>query len=146
MYNLEQLKPIIEKAIQESLSMREAASKTSLNFKTFRKYAKKLELYSTNPSGKGKSKKHKKIPILDIISGKYPQYNTFKLAKRLIEEGYFKEQCVKCKNISWNNLKIPLELDHIDGNPYNHNLENLRFLCPNCHAQTPTHRGKNKHK
>lgn len=39
--------------------------------------------------------------------------------------------------------KINCELDHIDGNRTNHLLENLRILCPNCHSQTNTFRGKN---
>ena len=34
----------------------------------------------------------------------------------------------------------PCELDHIDGNPTNHNLTNLRLICPNCHALTKTYR------
>ncbi|NDB82938.1 MAG: HNH endonuclease, partial [Alphaproteobacteria bacterium] len=37
-----------------------------------------------------------------------------------------------------------LQLDHIDGDPYNHQLENLRFLCPNCHSQTETFSGRNR--
>jgi hypothetical protein len=43
-------------------------------------------------------------------------------------------------------LPIPIELDHIDGDNQNNNLENLRILCPNCHAQTSTYCGKNKNK
>ena len=37
-----------------------------------------------------------------------------------------------------------MELDHIDGNRTNHKLENLRMLCPNCHSQTSTYKGRNK--
>ena len=37
----------------------------------------------------------------------------------------------------------PLELDHTDGNPLNNQLDNLRLICPNCHAQTETYKGKN---
>lgn len=33
---------------------------------------------------------------------------------------------------------ITLEVDHVDGNNLNNRLENLRFLCPNCHSQAPT--------
>ena len=39
--------------------------------------------------------------------------------------------------------KIALELDHINGINNDNRLENLRYLCPNCHATTPTYRGRN---
>lgn len=53
------------------------------------------------------------------------------------------EICGEC-NITtvWNNKPITLELDHIDGDSNNNELSNLRWLCPNCHSQTPTFRGR----
>lgn len=52
--------------------------------------------------------------------------------------------CMECKNSLWNGVLIPLELDHKDGNSLNNSPSNLRVLCPNCHALTPTYKGKNK--
>lgn len=52
-------------------------------------------------------------------------------------------QCQVCKNTLWCDKPIPLELDHIDGDYNNNSLENLRLICPNCHAQTPTYKSKN---
>lgn len=52
--------------------------------------------------------------------------------------------CNKCKTKEWNGLPIPLELEHIDGNSLNNDLDNLKLLCPNCHAQTPTYKGANR--
>lgn len=144
MYNLDLLKPLIEEAINSSQSMREAASKTQLHFNTFKKYALILGLYNPNPAGKGIKKKMPSIPIEEILSGKHNGYHTFKLAKRLLKEGIKEHKCENCEITEWNNLPVPLELDHIDGNSYNHQKDNLRFLCPNCHAQTSTHRGRNK--
>lgn len=66
-----------------------------------------------------------------------------KLKERLFAEGVLKRQCSKCKLIKWNGLPIPLELDHINGDHSDNSIENLRVICPNCHAQTPTYRGKN---
>lgn len=54
--------------------------------------------------------------------------------------------CSKCE---WNEMhpitkKVPLEIDHIDGNPRNNIPENLRVLCPNCHSLTPSYGALNK--
>lgn len=40
--------------------------------------------------------------------------------------------------------KIPLEVEHIDGNSENNKEENLTLLCPNCHSLTKTYKGANK--
>jgi hypothetical protein len=48
-------------------------------------------------------------------------------------------KCVECGISEWNNKPLILHMDHIDGNRMNNVLENLRLLCPNCHAQTETY-------
>jgi len=50
--------------------------------------------------------------------------------------------CNICNINEWLGNKIVLELDHIDGNSKNDEISNLRMLCPNCHSQTPTFRGR----
>lgn len=60
---------------------------------------------------------------------------------RLLEErGH---RCEICDLTEWRGQKIPIEIDHIDGNPDHNDRLNLRLICPNCHAQQPTHAGKN---
>lgn len=61
--------------------------------------------------------------------------------KRLIQERG--KSCERCKNDSWQGFPIILTMDHIDGNPDNGTKENLRLLCWNCHALTPTFGAKN---
>jgi hypothetical protein len=65
------------------------------------------------------------------------------LRRRLIEEGILQPRCARCSRDRWEDSPIPLELDHIDGDRTNNLLSNLRLLCPNCHALTPTYRGRN---
>jgi hypothetical protein len=57
----------------------------------------------------------------------------------------------KCELCGWNKTNpttglIPLQVDHIDGNPMNHRPENLRLLDPSCHSLTPTYGGLNRGK
>jgi len=66
---------------------------------------------------------------------KYRQY--------LIEK--YGEKCMKCGWHEKNPItkKVPIELEHKDGNSENNNLENLELLCPNCHSLTPTYKALN---
>ena len=129
---------------KNSFTMAEASRKLNLHFNTFKKYALEFNCWKPNPSGKGMKKKpQSKIKTKDILLGKYPDYQTFKLKTRILNEHIKDSKCECCGLSEWNNLPIPLELHHKDGNRTNHKLENLMLLCPNCHAQTDTYRAKN---
>lgn len=57
----------------------------------------------------------------------------------------------KCCECGWSKVnpttnKVPLEVEHIDGNWVNNKEENLKLLCPNCHSLTSTYRSLNKGK
>jgi hypothetical protein len=65
--------------------------------------------------------------------------------KRYLLEKY-NYKCVRC---GWNEIniytnKIPLEIEHIDGNYLNNSENNLAVLCPNCHSLTSTYKGANR--
>jgi predicted RNA-binding Zn-ribbon protein involved in translation (DUF1610 family) len=64
--------------------------------------------------------------------------------RRLMKSGLIKYECTRCGNQGdWQGEKLSLHLDHINGISNDNRLENLRFLCPNCHALTETYAGKN---
>jgi hypothetical protein len=89
-----------------------------------------------------------------ISKTRIANYNRQLLAEPFINLKYerlrkrvFLEQNNKCKHCGineWNNKPIILELDHIDGDNSNNIRNNLVGICPNCHSQTDTWRGRNK--
>jgi 5-methylcytosine-specific restriction endonuclease McrA len=84
------------------------------------------------------------IPLADILTGKVAYTSRWRLKKRLTEAGLLEYKCSEC-NITdqYNGKPITLQLDHKNGVNNDNRLENLRFLCPNCHSQTPTYAGRN---
>lgn len=66
-------------------------------------------------------------------------YNPSKLRARLLKLGWdYKCSNSECGISLWLGKEITLHVDHINGNHIDHRLENLQFLCPNCHQQTRT--------
>ena len=54
-------------------------------------------------------------------------------------------KCSKCGcDGHWQDGIIKLEVHHKDGDNHNNEIDNLIYLCPNCHALTENFRGKNK--
>lgn len=141
-----------EEQVKNSTSYADLASKIGLapkggNYKTLKKY---IELYNLDIShftgfawNKGMSHSDTTARIsLDTILQKGTNYRSSTLKKRLIKEGIKEYKCEKCGITDWNGEEIVLELHHINGDHFDNRLENLQILCPNCHSQTPTHRGK----
>jgi len=83
-----------------------------------------------------------KFSLADVLV-KNSHYQSNKLRKRLLKECLKHHRCETCKRTHWCGKPIPLELEHIDGDNSNNELTNLSLICPNCHAQTSTYRGKN---
>jgi hypothetical protein len=83
---------------------------------------------------KAKAKEH-------IMSAPFESLSFERLRKRVIYEQDGK--CNLCGIDDWLGKPISLELEHKDGNHHNNLRDNLEALCPNCHSQTPTFRGRN---
>jgi hypothetical protein len=139
-------------AVETSTSIRQVLAKLGLkeaggNYKVAQQRIEKLGIsLADGPNGqswsKGKTLGPKRPIEYYLTENSYHQSHKLKL--RLIQEGIKTHQCEECGITHWNGKTTPIELDHINGNRYDNRLENLRILCPNCHAQTETYRGKNK--
>jgi len=84
----------------------------------------------------------KELQALGFFNGN--QLHNDYIKKILFTELDYPYACSNCGLDEWMSEPISLELDHIDGNSSNVEIDNLRLLCPNCHSQTLTFRGKNK--
>jgi len=141
----------IQEAVNNSLSMRQLLTILGIanrggNYKTMYKRLGALDIDISHFTGKMHSKGKKlplKRPIEDYLSNSQP-IGSFRLKNRLIREGILEHKCSCCNLTEWLGAPIPIELDHINGNSDDNSLENLRLLCPNCHALTETYRGKNQ--
>lgn len=130
----------IKEKFSSGKTLHEAASELGVTTVTLWRKAKKLGLSWKDIKRVSKDK----IPLAEILLGKHPYYQTYKLKCRIINEGIRENKCEHCGITEWLGKPMLMHLDHIDGNSHNHVSENLRLLCPNCHSQTETWCGKNK--
>ncbi len=141
----------LREAVKTSTSIAQTLSKLGVapyggNYHVLKRAIKHFNLDTSHFTGqlwnKGKTFGSKQ-PLHRYLNNEL-QIQSSKLKRRLVSEGVLSEVCSNCRKTKWLGHPIPLELDHINGNHSDNQLSNLRLLCPNCHALTPTYRGKNK--
>ena len=120
------------------------------NYDQVKRRIAELELDISHFTGKGwntgAAAKPRAARSLDEILVSDRWTSSTGLKQRLLREGLKQPICELC---GWSQPRscdgrIPVELDHVNGDKLDNRLENLRILCPNCHASQPTHRGLNK--
>ena len=134
-----QLKPM---ALYDQMPMED--SNSIMGFKAVSIYANTLDntVWSSPEKQCVSLSKENKID-LNLILVENSTYSRTSLKKRLVEENILEYKCEKCSNVGeWLGKKITLQLDHKNGIFNDNRIENLRFLCPNCHSQTDTFAGK----
>ena len=68
------------------------------------------------------------------------------LKHRLMKEGLKTNRCEICGITEWLGRPLNMQLHHVNGNGADNRLENIKFLCGNCHSQTDTYGGRNGHR
>lgn len=117
------------------------SNEIGVNYKTMKRILdEQFNGYKGNQSCKGFSKKKTNATTLQDYLDNKVFITSYKLKLKLIEAGLKDEKCESCGITTWLNVKCPLELHHVDGNPANNNFTNLKILCPNCHALSDNYR------
>lgn len=150
--NLEEIKLIVEKCYTYSDVLRSLdLPSRGDNFITLKNFINKNKISISHfvinsPSNYSKlkiSNKERKIEDIFVINSDA----TSKILRRKITKfSLITYECgIERCNIKdeWLGGKLVLALDHINGIWHDNRIENLRFLCPNCHSQTDTYVGKN---
>jgi len=110
-------------------------------------WKKRIELWEIDTSHWDKSKyvpKQKSKAPKDLLV--YDENLSFRpsstILRRCAKNAGIKYECEICGLKEWLGKELVLPLDHKDGNWKDNRVENLRFLCPNCHSQTGTYTGR----
>lgn len=81
----------------------------------------------------------RRIPIEDLLVVGRRRTSRNHLKKRLLQEGLKTNQCEICGLTEWLDKPLSMQLHHVNGDGSDNRLENIEFLCANCHSQTDTY-------
>lgn len=139
--------------VQQARSIRQVLFLVGLvpaggNYLTIKRRVARLGLSTAHFHGQGhlrgkRNPWHPITPLAEILVENSSYVKTTSLKRRLLREGVLERKCSACHRTRWRGFMIPLELEHKNGIRSDNRLSNLSLLCPNCHALTPTYRGRN---
>ena len=115
------------------------------SYKPFKQYLKENNIDFSHFLGRANGlAKNEKFTLEEILVKDSKYTNMSSLKARILKSDIIEYKCAICGINEWLGKKLILQLDHINGDNRDNRLENLRFLCPNCHSQTETFCRKNK--
>ena len=147
-YTKELLAPIASKCVSIAQVLRHLGLKEAGGTHSYiSKRIKELEIDTSHFFGKGSNcgEHHKGSRKLDwrhflVLRKTGSRQKAFVLRRSLIAAG-FEYKCNGCSLKEWCGRLLFLHVDHKNGNWLDDRKENLRFMCPNCHSQSPKYCG-----
>jgi transposase-like protein len=126
----------VQRAYDSGLSYKECAARFGFNSATW---------YQAVARGDIKPRP-RAMPIEKLLVADRPQTNRSHLKLRLLAAGLKDNRCERCGLTEWDGRPLNMQLHHVNGDGKDNRLENILFLCPNCHAQTENWGGRNGHR
>lgn len=115
------------------------------NYQTLDRYLTKYKIDTSKlVYDNNRGNRFKIIHENDDVFCEHSTMSTKNIKRRIINQKLLEYKCSECSLVNmWNGKLLNLQLDHINGINNDNKLENLRFLCPNCHSQTETYCSRN---
>lgn len=125
----------IQRVYDSGLSVRECARQFGFTLASWHKAVKR-----------GDVARPRTMAIELLLVPDRPQTNRSHLKHRLLQAGLKENRYEECALTEWQGKPIMMHLHHLNGDGKDNRLENIVFLCGNCHSQTDTYGGRNGHR